>query len=107
MSSYYKDDYAKAVQVILAEHLGIDESDVMPDKDIYQDLGADSLDNVELIMTFEEEYNIDIDDEDAEKCRTVADVVAYLERRLGPSNDQVDLTGGASGSNLEKDVPAG
>ena len=83
--SHYKDDYLKNTTVILADQFGLDESDITPEKSLY-DLGADSLDDVELIMAFEEEYDIEISDEDAEKCRTVAAIVEYLERRLGPSN---------------------
>jgi acyl carrier protein len=87
--SHYKDDYLKNTKVILAVQLGLDESDITAEKNLY-DLGADSLDDVELIMAFEEEYDIEISDEDAEKCRTVAAIVEYLERRLGPSNAKGD-----------------
>ena len=79
-------NYLQDTQRILADQLGLDESEITPEKDLYQDLHADSLDNVELIMAFEEEYDIEIDDADAEKCRKVADLAAYLEDRFSPSN---------------------
>lgn len=67
---------------IVADRLGVDESQIVPEASFVEDLNADSLDLVELIMSLEEEFNIQIPDEDAEKIRTVGDAIAYLEERL-------------------------
>ena len=66
------------VKSIIVEQLGVDEEEVTPDASFVDDLGADSLDTVELVMAFEEEFGIEIPDEDAEKMKTVADVVKYI-----------------------------
>lgn len=73
-------DHLKKAKTIIAEQLGLDLDHVTPEARLIDDLGADSLDTVELIMAFEEEYGIEIDDTEAEKCKTVADIIAYLER---------------------------
>lgn len=67
------------VKEIIAEQLGVPASDVTPEASFIEDLGADSLDIVELVMALEEEYGVEISDEDAEKIRTVKDVVTYIE----------------------------
>jgi acyl carrier protein len=67
------------VKQIIVEQLGVDEAQVDPTASFVDDLGADSLDIVELVMALEEEFNIEISDEDAEKIRTVKDVVTYIE----------------------------
>lgn len=67
---------------IVADRLGVDESQIVPEASFVEDLNADSLDLVELIMSLEEEFGIQIPDEDAEKIRTVGDAIAYLEERL-------------------------
>jgi acyl carrier protein len=67
------------VKKIIVEQLGVDESEVTPEASITEDLGADSLDQVELVMAFETEFNIDIPDEEAEKIKTVGDAVAKIE----------------------------
>jgi acyl carrier protein len=67
------------VKKIIVEQLGVDEAEVTPEASITDDLGADSLDQVELVMAFETEFNIDIPDEEAEKIKTVGDAVKRIE----------------------------
>lgn len=69
----------KAKQII-AEQLDVKESEITPDASFMNDLGADSLDIMELVMAFEETFDIEIPDEDVEKLQTVKDAVAYIER---------------------------
>ena len=69
------------VKEIVVEQLGVDADDVNIDSTFIDDLGADSLDIVELIMAFEEEFNVEIPDEKAEKIRTVADAVKMLDEK--------------------------
>ena len=64
---------------IIVEQLGVDAADVTPDKSFVEDLNADSLDLTELIMTFEERFGFEISEEDAEKLKTVKDVINYIE----------------------------
>ena len=66
---------------IIVEQLGVDAADVSPEKSFVEDLNADSLDLTELIMTFEERFGFEISEEDAEKLKTVADVIDYIEKR--------------------------
>ena len=66
---------------IVIEQLGVDEAEVTPEASFVDDLNADSLDLVELIMSLEEEFGAEISDEDAEKIRTVQDAVEYVEER--------------------------
>ncbi|MDQ2681420.1 MAG: acyl carrier protein [Candidatus Eremiobacteraeota bacterium] len=67
------------VKKIIVEQLGVDEDEVTPQASITDDLGADSLDQVELVMAFETEFNIDIPDEEAEKIKTVGDAVKRVD----------------------------
>ena len=73
-------DIADRVQKIVVEHLGVDEGKVSEGASFIDDLGADSLDIVELVMAMEEAFGTDIPDEDAEKIQTVKDAVAYIEQ---------------------------
>jgi acyl carrier protein len=66
------------VKGIIVEQLGVDEEEVTPTASFVDDLGADSLDQVELVMAFEEEFKLEINDEDAEKIKTVHDAVTYI-----------------------------
>lgn len=69
------------VKQIIVEELGVEESAVSPDAKFIEDLGADSLDTVELVMRLEEEFGLEIPDEDAEKILTVRDAVQYIKDR--------------------------
>jgi acyl carrier protein len=74
------------VKKIIVEQLGVDESEVTPEASITDDLGADSLDQVELVMAFETEFNIDIPDEEAEKIKTVGDAVKRIDETTSGSS---------------------
>lgn len=69
------------IKAIIAEQLGVKPEEVTPNASFVDDLGADSLDTVELIMALEEEFSIEIPDEDAEKMKTVGDVIKYIEEK--------------------------
>ena len=72
---------AEKVKQIIVEQLGVDENQVEPKASFVDDLGADSLDIVELVMAFEEAFGLDIPDEDAEKIKTVKDAIDYIESK--------------------------
>jgi acyl carrier protein len=73
------DDAGAKVKEIIINELGVDPEKVTDDAAFVEDLGADSLDTVELVMAFEEEFGLDIPDEDAEQMRTVGDAIKYIE----------------------------
>lgn len=75
-------DLEKKVIDIIVEKLGVDEADVVPTASFANDLGADSLDLVELIMEFEKEFNTQIPDEDSENIATVGDAIEYLKNKV-------------------------
>ncbi len=68
------------VKSIIVEQLGVDADEVQPEASFVEDLGADSLDTVELIMAFEEEFGVEISDDEAEKFRKVKDAVEYIDK---------------------------
>ena len=70
------------VREIICEHLGVGEEEVTPEASFIEDLGADSLDIVELVMAMEEEFDVEIPDDDAEKIQTIGDAIAYLKEKL-------------------------
>ncbi|NPA15001.1 MAG: acyl carrier protein [Deferribacteres bacterium] len=70
------------IKEIIVEQLNVDESEVTPEASFIDDLGADSLDTVELVMAIEEAFDIEIPDEDAEKIRTVKDAIDYVVKKL-------------------------
>jgi acyl carrier protein len=72
-------DIASKVKDIIVKQLNVDEADVKTEASFIDDLDADSLDTVELIMAFEEEFDLEIPDEEAEKIKTVGDAVSYIE----------------------------
>jgi acyl carrier protein len=74
---------ADKVKQIIVEQLGVDEGQVDPTASSVDDLGADSLDIVELVMKFEEDFELDIPDEDAENIKTVKDAIDYIEKKKG------------------------
>ena len=77
---------ADRVQSIIVEQLGVDEEEVTAEASFTDDLGADSLDIVELVMAFEEEFGLEIPDEDAEKIATVKDAVTYIDANAKSSD---------------------
>ncbi|NIR42973.1 MAG: acyl carrier protein [Gemmatimonadetes bacterium] len=76
-------DIESRVRDIIVTELGVEPSKVTPEASFVEDLGADSLDTVELVMAFEEEFGIEIPDEDAEKMETVGDAIKYLTEKEG------------------------
>jgi acyl carrier protein len=68
------------IRQIIAEQLGVDENEITPSSSFVDDLGADSLDTVELVMALEEGFNLEIPDDDAEKIRTVQDAMDYIDK---------------------------
>ena len=75
------DDISSKVKKIVADHLGVDEVKITDESSFIDDLGADSLDTVELVMAFEEEFGSEISDSDAEKILTVGDAVKFIESK--------------------------
>jgi len=82
------------VKDIIVEQLGVNPEQVTPQASFIEDLGADSLDIVELVMAFEEEFSVEVPDEDAEKLQTVGDVISYIKERAKTVGGE---TGGAAG----------
>ncbi len=76
-------DTADRVKKIVVEHLGVEEDKVAADASFIDDLGADSLDIVELVMAFEEEFGVEIPDDAAEKINTVGDAIKYIDENAG------------------------
>lgn len=76
-------DVADRVKKIIVDHLGVEEAKVVEDASFIDDLGADSLDTVELVMAFEEEFGIEIPDDAAEKILSVKDAVDYIKSAIG------------------------
>ncbi len=73
-------DIEQKVKDIIINELGVDAEKVTPEASFVEDLGADSLDTVELVMAFEEEFGMEIPDEDAEKLQTVGDAISYIQQ---------------------------
>ena len=76
-------DVEEKVKDIIVEELGVEREKLTSDASFMEDLGADSLDTVELVMAFEKEFDIAIPDEEAEKLRTVGDAMSYLHQKIG------------------------
>lgn len=77
-----RDEISSKVKNIIVEQLGVNAEEVKDEASFIDDLGADSLDTVELVMALEEEFNAEIPDEDAEKLRTVGDAVTYIDQKM-------------------------
>ena len=75
-------DLAERVIAIVSEQLGVEKESLVPEANLLDDLGADSLDVVELVMAIEEEFALEIPDDDAEKIQTIQDAVSYVEERV-------------------------
>ena len=80
--TWNREDILAKVREIVVEQLGVDEEEIVEEASLLNDLGADSLDIVELVMAYEEEFDLEISDEDGEKLGTIGEVVTYLETRL-------------------------
>ena len=78
-----KNEIEKVVKEVVVEQLGVDAGEVTENASFVDDLGADSLDTVELVMAFEEKFGLEIPDDDAEKIRTVGDAVTYISSKKG------------------------
>ena len=76
-------DVASKVKKMIVDHLGVEESKVTDEANFIDDLGADSLDTVELVMAFEEEFGVEIPDDAAEKISTVSDAIKYIDENKG------------------------
>lgn len=78
-----REEIFSKVKSIISEKLGVDESQVTEEAKLIDDLGADSLDLVDLVMDFESEFGVKVDDADLKKISTVGDIVSYIEKKLG------------------------
>jgi acyl carrier protein len=81
------DDIASKVRAIIADQLMVDPDEVTDEASFVEDLGADSLDTVELIMEFEDEFAVEISDEDAEKISTVGEAIVYMSKIMGDKKE--------------------
>lgn len=77
-----EDEVYEKVKAVVVEQLGVSENEVTKEASFVEDLGADSLDSVELLMALEEEFGTEISDEDAEKLKTVSDTIKYIKGKL-------------------------
>ena len=82
------EDIEARVKAIVAEQLGVDEAEINRETSFVNDLNADSLDTVELVMEFEDEFDMNIPDEEAEKIQTIGQAIGYIEQHMGKSSDQ-------------------
>ena len=88
MAELTKDEIRAKIKKIVVENLGVSEDQVTDEAQFSQDLGADSLDQVELVMSLEEEFGAEIRDEDADSLNTVGDAIKYIEKRIADKAQQ-------------------
>lgn len=83
MPDTYNIEVPPQLREIIVSHLGVDDDEVTPDASFLDDLGADSLDSIELAISIEEAYSIELDDEEVEKARTVRDLIFLIQEKVG------------------------
>jgi acyl carrier protein len=84
MAADGKKDFSEKVKALISEQLGVDESEITPSASFADDLGADSLDQVELVMALEEQFGMEISDADTERIRTVQEAIEYVDKHAKP-----------------------
>ncbi len=84
------DEVFERVKIIVAEKLGIEEDEISLSSELVEDLGADSLDLVDLVMAFEDEFGTKVEDEEIESINTVEDIVKYIKKKMGESEEEDD-----------------
>lgn len=94
------------VKSIVVDQLGVDPNEVTPEASFVDDLGADSLDVVELVMALEEEFETEIPDEDAEKIATVGEAVRYIEEHLLAAGKPLEVEGGEPATKAQPERPS-
>ena len=92
------DDTEARVKAIVAEQLGVDQAEISRETSFVNDLNADSLDTVELVMEFEDEFDMSIPDDEAEKIQTIGQAIDYIEKHVGQGDaDEADANSGSDG----------
>jgi acyl carrier protein len=84
------DEVFERVKIIVADKLGIEEDEISLNSELVEDLGADSLDLVDLVMAFEDEFGTKVEDEEIESINTVEDIVKYIKKKMGESEEEDD-----------------
>lgn len=84
------DEVFERVKIIVAEKLGVEEDEISLSSELVEDLGADSLDLVDLVMAFEDEFGTKVEDEEIESINTVEDIVKYIKKKMGESEEEDD-----------------
>jgi acyl carrier protein len=99
-------EIASRIKTIIVDKLGVEESEITPEANFVNDLGADSLDTVELIMEFEKDFGITIPDDHAEKITTVGEAFSYIENHAEGDNAKKTTTGGDAVAHTESPAEA-
>ncbi len=84
------DEVFERVKIIVADKLGVEEDEISLNSELVEDLGADSLDLVDLVMAFEDEFGTKVEDEEIESINTVEDIVKYIKKKMGESEEEDD-----------------